>query len=82
MLRGQLGFSVTNLGTYPTTLSRVKIVQYFVDEQNKLVRRVFGVKGSGFIDNIVAEHLKDFTIPICFETRRDEQYSGTPEGTD
>ncbi|CAN5509509.1 hypothetical protein BH10ACI1_BH10ACI1_15990 [soil metagenome] len=53
---GQLG-SVTNIGTYSTTLSRVKMVHYFVDEQNKLVRRVFGVKGAGFIDSVIAEHL-------------------------
>ncbi len=63
---GQLG-SVSNLGTYPMTLWRVKIVNYFVDEQNKLVRRVFGVKGRGFIDSVVAEHLKNLQFRYTLE---------------
>lgn len=50
--------SVTNNGAYPTILQRVQIIQYFVDSQNRLVRRVFGVKNSGYIDSVVAEHLE------------------------
>jgi prepilin-type N-terminal cleavage/methylation domain-containing protein len=49
--------SITNRGTYPVVLSRVKIIHYYVDDENKLVRRVFGVRGGGFIDNVVAENL-------------------------
>jgi type II secretory pathway pseudopilin PulG len=54
---GQLA-SVTNNGTYPTVLQRVQIIQYFVDAEGRLVRRVFGAKGNGFIDSVVAEHLE------------------------
>jgi hypothetical protein len=54
---GQLA-SVTNNGAYTTILQRVQIIQYFVDAENRLTRRVYGVKGSGFIDSVVAEHVK------------------------
>jgi hypothetical protein len=41
----------------PLTLYRMQIIQYFVDQQGKLIRRVYGVKGSGFADSVVAEHM-------------------------
>ena len=50
--------SVTNNGTYPTILQRVQIIQYFVDSEKRLVRRVFGVKSAGYIDSVVAEHVE------------------------
>jgi len=50
--------SVTNNGTYRTILQRVQIIQYFVDAEHRLVRRVYGVKSSGYIDSVVAEHLE------------------------
>jgi prepilin-type N-terminal cleavage/methylation domain-containing protein len=53
---GQLA-AVTNNSSYPTVLQRVQIIQYFIDAEGRLVRRVFGIKGSGFIDSVVAEHL-------------------------
>ncbi len=53
---GPLG-TVTTAGTRPTTLLRMQIVQYYVDDQGRLHRRVYGVRGSGHIDSIVAEHL-------------------------
>lgn len=58
---GQLA-SVTNNGTYPTILQRVQIIQYFVDSEGRLIRRVFGVKSSGFIDSVVAEHLQSLAF--------------------
>lgn len=39
------------------SLMRVQIIHYFVDNSGRLVRRVFGVRQNGFIDNVVAEHL-------------------------
>lgn len=42
---------------YAMNLSRVNIIQYFVDIEGKLIRRAFGVKGSAFIDSVIAEHL-------------------------
>jgi type II secretory pathway pseudopilin PulG len=44
-------------GTIPTTLQRMKIIQYFVDANKLLKRRVFGEKGAAFRDTIVAEHV-------------------------
>lgn len=43
-------------------LMRVNITQYFVDSQGKLMRRVFGVKSRGLIDNVVAEHVLTLQI--------------------
>ena len=53
---GSLGVG-TNNGSSPSSLRRVNIIHYFVDAAGRLIRRVFGVQGSGFIDSIVAEHL-------------------------
>ena len=36
---------------------RLQIIQYFVDANNLLIRRVYGVKGSAFVDNVIAEHV-------------------------
>lgn len=47
-------------GGMPMSLMRVQIIHYFVDNSDRLVRRVFGVKQKGFIDNVIAEHLVDF----------------------
>lgn len=58
---GQLA-SVTNNGTYPTVLQRVQIIQYFVDAEGRLIRRVFGVKSNGFIDSVVAEHMESLAF--------------------
>lgn len=42
---------------YAMSLSRVNIIQYFVDAEGKLIRRAFGVKGKSFLDSVIAEHL-------------------------
>ena len=42
---------------YAMNLSRVNIIQYFVDSEGKLIRRSFGAKGAPFIDSVIAEHL-------------------------
>ena len=44
-------------GTLPSTIVRIQIIHYFVNSNNLLVRRVFGVKGSTFVDNVIAEHV-------------------------
>ena len=41
----------------PATISRWNIIHYFVNSNNLLIRRVFGVKGAGFTDSVVAEHV-------------------------
>jgi prepilin-type N-terminal cleavage/methylation domain-containing protein len=44
-------------GTIPTTLQRMRIIQYFVDSNKLLRRRVFGERGTPYRDNIIAEHV-------------------------
>jgi prepilin-type N-terminal cleavage/methylation domain-containing protein len=57
----------------PMTLMRVQIVHYFVDASDRLVRRVFGVRENGFIDNVVAEHL----VTLSFRYILKPETSGT-----
>jgi prepilin-type N-terminal cleavage/methylation domain-containing protein len=39
------------------SIIRLQIIHYYVNANNLLIRRVFGVKGKGFVDAIVAEHV-------------------------
>lgn len=48
---------VTSGGTAPSTIVRIQIIHYFVDSNNLLIRRVFGVKGATFVDSVVAERV-------------------------
>lgn len=49
--------AVTLKDSQAIVLQRVKIIQYFVDNNNILSRRVFGAKGKGIDDSIIAEHI-------------------------
>ncbi len=49
--------TVTKWGSQPTTMMRVNIIQYFMEDSGKLIRRVFGVQGNGHSDSVIAEHL-------------------------
>jgi len=48
---------VTGASTKPASIVRLSIIQYYVDQNGLLMRRVYGVKGAGFIDSVVAEHI-------------------------
>lgn len=48
---------VSVAGAQPTSIMRVQIIHYFVDANNLLIRRVFGVRGATFVDSVVAEHV-------------------------
>jgi type II secretory pathway pseudopilin PulG len=49
---------VTSNGTLPTSLTRMQIIQYFVDANGLLIRRVFGTGGGvAYRDSVVAEHV-------------------------
>jgi type II secretory pathway pseudopilin PulG len=48
---------VTSGGTAPSTIVRIQIIHYFVNSNNLLIRRVFGVKGATFVDSVIAEHV-------------------------
>lgn len=48
----------SSTGTYvPTALQRMRIIQYYVDSNKLLMRRVFGDKGQAFRDSTIAEHI-------------------------
>lgn len=53
---------VAGTGTLPTSLMRMKIIHYFVDQNGLLIRRLFGVSNgglstSGHVDSVIAEHV-------------------------
>jgi prepilin-type N-terminal cleavage/methylation domain-containing protein len=48
---------VSSAGTAPSTIVRIQMIHYFVNSNNLLIRRVFGVKGATFIDNVIGEHV-------------------------
>lgn len=50
---------VSGRGTLATSLMCMRIINYYVDANGLLIRRVFGTKGATFTDNVVAEHVKD-----------------------
>ena len=53
---GQIS-SITNGGVNPISLLRMQIIHYYVNSDGLLMRRVFGVKGSGFSESQIAEHI-------------------------
>jgi hypothetical protein len=48
---------VSSNGAAPSTIVRIQIIHFFVNANNLLVRRVFGVKGTTFVDSVIAEHV-------------------------
>ena len=53
---GQLN-TVSAGGTLPASLLRMQIIHYFINSNGILIRRVFGLRGSAFIDAVIAEHV-------------------------
>ena len=53
---GQLD-AVTAGATLPTSLSRMKIIHYYVNSNGLLMRRVFGTRNAGFVESVIAEHV-------------------------
>jgi Tfp pilus assembly protein PilW len=45
------------VSTLPASIVRIQIIQYLVDSTGLLRRRVFGVQGAAFTDNVIAEHV-------------------------
>ncbi|MGH9945196.1 MAG: PilW family protein [Pyrinomonadaceae bacterium] len=46
--------AITRSGAQPTTLKRVQMIHYFVNEDGLLIRRVFGVAGGqGYTDGVI-----------------------------
>jgi prepilin-type N-terminal cleavage/methylation domain-containing protein len=49
--------TVTSGGAAPSAIVRLQIIQYYVNSNNLLVRRVFGTKGAALVDSVIAEHV-------------------------
>jgi prepilin-type N-terminal cleavage/methylation domain-containing protein len=52
---GSLLDTITTGGTLPTSISRMKIIHYYVNSNGLLMRRVFGVRGNGFTESVISE---------------------------
>ena len=53
---GQLDV-ITAGATLPTSICRMKIIHYYISSNGLLMRRVFGVRGAGFAESAIAEHV-------------------------
>lgn len=53
---------ITNNSTLPTSLMRMQIINYFINSNGLLIRRILGVKGAGFTDSVIAEHVTDMQL--------------------
>lgn len=57
-------------GTLPISLTRMRIVQYFINANNLLIRRVLGVGGGvGYTDSVIAEHATDLQFRYVLNQR-------------
>jgi prepilin-type N-terminal cleavage/methylation domain-containing protein len=55
---GRIGTIAIKDGTpLSTSLQRMRIIHYYIDSAGRLMRRVFGVKGAGFRESALAEHI-------------------------
>ncbi len=50
-------YTISNGGALVTSLQRMKIIHYYIDTTGRLMRRVFGVRGAGFRESAIAEHV-------------------------
>jgi prepilin-type N-terminal cleavage/methylation domain-containing protein len=76
---GHINFISTG-GTLPTSLMRMKMIQYYVNSNGMLMRRVFGVPGRGFRESIVAEHVVNVQFTYYLVTV-DSSGNVTPSST-
>jgi len=65
---GPISF-VSGRGTLATSLMRMQIVHYFVNSNGLLIRRVFGVKGAGYNDSVIAEHVVNLQFRYLLNLR-------------
>lgn len=55
---GQINTIATSAGVaLATSLQRMRIIHYYVNSDGLLMRRVFGVKGAGFRESAIADHV-------------------------
>lgn len=48
---------IAGTSTQNASIIRLQIIQYYVNSNNLLMRRVFGIRGGGFTETSVAEHV-------------------------
>jgi len=59
---------ISNSGVLATSLQRMMIIHYYINASGFLVRRVFGVQGTGFRDSIIAEHILNVQYNYSLDT--------------
>lgn len=70
---------VSDKGTLPTTIMRMRLIHYFVNENGLLVRRVFGAGGgNGYIDFVIAEHVVNLQFRYFLNLVDDTGFVGQP----
>jgi len=67
-------------GTLATSLQRMRIIQYYLTSTGLLMRRVFGVRGSGYRESTIAEHVLDVQFNYSLITT-DAAGNVTPSAT-
>lgn len=64
------GFASVSLkNTTSITLKRVRMIQYFVDADARLIRRVFGAVGKSIADSVIAEHLQTLQFDYVLKSK-------------
>lgn len=48
---------ITAGATLPISICRMKVIHYYINSNGLLMRRVFGVRNSGFSESVIAEHV-------------------------
>jgi Tfp pilus assembly protein PilW len=71
---------VSGVSTQPASIMRIQMIHYFVNSNNLLVRRVFGVKGSPFVDSVVAEHVINFQFRYLLNLHDSNDFVVQPVG--
>lgn len=70
--------TATGYGANPSSLMRVQIVQYYVDQDDKLVRRVFGGRSVGISDSVIAEHIVGLQFRYILKPEKENQIFQQP----
>ncbi len=61
-----VGKGVSGISTQTVNMRRAFITHYYVNSKNELMKREFGVAGSGFTENLVAEHITGLSFRYIF----------------
>lgn len=70
--------TATGYGANSSSLMRVQMVQYYVDEADKLVRRVIGGRDSGITDSVIAEHIVSLQFRYILKPEEESQIFQQP----